>query len=155
MPLTKQQAVLSILENFRTALIGCRIIYCYPFHLPLSNFKRPKNLEDSSDFDDFWTELIVMTWSFILATLHFFLFFFFSRGGSARRFFFREEGRRDKKHFFLKEIETRSSRGFFEKTPRRRKKLRLWPKSWRFLNMAGAVMYCMSAFSSAIILITL
>ena len=24
-------------------------------------FKRPKNREDSSDFDDFWTELIVMT----------------------------------------------------------------------------------------------
>ena len=24
-------------------------------------FKRPKNREDSSDFDDFWTEMIVMT----------------------------------------------------------------------------------------------
>ena len=33
--------------------------------------------EDSSDFDDFWTELIVMTWTFILATLRFFRDFFF------------------------------------------------------------------------------
>ena len=40
--------------------------------------KWPKIPEDSSDFDDSWTELIVMTWTFIFATLRFFRVFFFT-----------------------------------------------------------------------------
>ena len=36
--------------------------------------KRPKRVEDSSVFDDFWTEWIVMTWTFILDILCFFCF---------------------------------------------------------------------------------
>ena len=43
----------------------------------LQIFKRPKNREDSSDFDDFWTELIVMTWSIIWSKLRFFQIFSF------------------------------------------------------------------------------
>ena len=43
----------------------------------LQIFKRPKNREDSSDFDDFWTELIVMTWPIIWSKLRFFQFFSF------------------------------------------------------------------------------
>ena len=39
--------------------------------------------EDNSDFDDFWTELIVMIWTFILATLRFFRFFFSRLGTRA------------------------------------------------------------------------
>ena len=44
--------------------------------------------EDSSDFDDFWTELIVMTWTFILAILQKNLQKYF-RPFPGRRFFFR------------------------------------------------------------------
>ena len=39
------------------------------------NLKRPKNREDSSDFDDFWTELIALTWAIISN------FFFLCIGG--------------------------------------------------------------------------
>ena len=35
------------------------------FKQPMQIFKRPKNREDSSDFDDFWTELIALTWAII------------------------------------------------------------------------------------------
>ena len=44
--------------------------------------------EDSSDFDDFWTELIVMTWTFILAILQKNLQKYF-RPFPGRRFCFR------------------------------------------------------------------
>ena len=56
------------------------------FYSFFQTLKLPKIAEDNSDFDEFWTELIVMTWTFILATLCFFRDFFFTpwnRGSSS------------------------------------------------------------------------
>ena len=66
--------------------LTCAKILKHPIYLvatsyPWSSISKTLNgrlpHEDSSDFDDFWTELIVMTWSIIWDKLRFFLIFSF------------------------------------------------------------------------------
>ena len=56
---------------------GSKQFWRYNFSRFFQSLKWPKISEDSSDFGDFWTELIVMTRTFILVQLRFFFVIFF------------------------------------------------------------------------------
>ena len=101
----------------------------------LETLNGPKVPEDSSDFDDFWTELIVTTRSIVWDTLGFFRFF--SRGRSARWFFFRVGGEQMSKWI---QIQRKSKRK--RKQKRKRGNLR----GGRLRAPAGCFTRCVCVF---------
>ena len=76
--------------------------------------------EDSSDFDDFWTELIVMTWSIIWDKLRFFSNFFV-RGRRCRR---RRRSRRRRRQLLSLLIQIKRKVKWKQKQKRKRGNLR-------------------------------